>query len=315
MGHPGRGRRCGPAPAGNGPGPGPPALRPVALRVGVPTALTLAVIVALGPAGTLGVVAAAAAAVVVLAVGAAVFGYLTRARWGWDGPSRQLRRRARHETRVAATLDPLESDWVGDAARPPRRRPPGAAPTHRPPRGGTAVPVVVRPPGPHPLLGPPSTGPHHSAVEWVLTLPATVLLLHQLPHLSATADPVIDDTNVSWAAAAWARHTLAARLATDPTLDGWTVLVFAHLALLHRPPDRWAPPADHHRVGYHDTGVVLRRYLEHELPGALTRRAAAYLATIVDDNCPPASPPRRAHPRRHQRRPMRRRSGCSMPRS
>jgi len=113
VGHPGRGRRCGPAPAGNGPGPGPPALRPVALRVGVPTALTLAVIVALGFAGTLGVVAAAAAVGVVLAVGAAVFGYLTRARWGWDGPSRQLRRRARHETRVAATLEPLESaGWV-----------------------------------------------------------------------------------------------------------------------------------------------------------------------------------------------------------
>jgi len=125
----------------------------------------------------------------------------------------------------------------------------------------------------------------HSAVEWVLTLPATVLLRHQLPHLSATVDPIIDDTDVSWAAAAWARHTLVGRLATDPTLDGWTVLVFA---LLHRPPDRWAPPADHHRVGYHDTGAVLRRHLERELPGALTRRAAAYLATIVDDNCPPA---------------------------
>jgi len=48
------------------------------------------------------------------------------------------------------------------------------------------------------------------------------------------------------------------------------------------------PPVDEHRVGYHDAGVVLRRYLERELPGALTRRAAAYLATIVDDTCPPA---------------------------
>jgi len=130
----------------------------------------------------------------------------------------------------------------------------------------------------------------HSAVEWVLSLPATVLLRHQLPHLSAAVDPVIEATDVSWGAAAWARHTLVGRLATDPTLDGWTVVVFAHLALLHRPPDRWAPPVDEHRVGYHDAGAVLRRYLEHELPGALTRRAAAYLATIVDAT---AHPPNR----------------------
>ena len=102
----------------------------------------------------------------------------------------------------------------------------------------------------------------HSAVEWVLTLPATVLLLHRLPHLSATVDPVIIDTDVSWTVADWARHTLVGRLAADPTLDGWTVLVFAHLALLRRPPDRWAPPVDEHHVGY--------------------------LATVVDDSCPPA---------------------------
>jgi len=218
------------------------ALRPVALRVGVPTALTLAVIVALGPAGTLGVVAAAAAVGVVLAVGAAVFGYLTRARWGWDGPSRELRRRARHETRVAATLDPLESaGWVMLHDR--------LVDAHRVPH------LLIGPPGVV-LLYPSSFGPlartrywvrralalTHSAVEWVLTLPLTVLLRHRLPHLSATVDPVIDDTDVSWAAAAWARHTLAARLDADPTLDGWTVLVFAHLALLHRPPGRWAPP-------------------------------------------------------------------------
>jgi len=264
------------------------ALRPVALRVGVPTALTIAVLVALWTAGTLGVVAAATAVGVVLAVGAAVFGYLTRARWGWDGPSRELRRRARHETRVAATLDPLESaGWVMLHDR--------LVDAHRVPH------LLIGPPGVV-LLYPASFGPlarthywirrtlalTHSAVEWVLTLPATVLLRHQLPHLSATADPITEATDVSWAAANWARHTLAARLDTDPTLDGWTVLVFAHLALLHRPPDRWAPPVDEHQVGYHDTGAVLRRHLEHELPGALTRRAVAYLATIADDNCPPA---------------------------
>ncbi len=43
----------------------------------------------------------------------------------------------------------------------------------------------------------------HSAVEWVLTFPLTVLLLHRLPPLSAAVDPVVVDTDVSWAAANW----------------------------------------------------------------------------------------------------------------
>jgi len=250
------------------------ALRPVALRVGVPTALTPAVIVALRPVGTLGVVAAAAAVGVVLAVGAAVFGYLTRARWGWDGPSRELRRRARHETRVAATLDPLESaGWVVLHDR--------LVDAHRVPH------LLIGPPGVV-LLYPSSFGPlartrywvrralalTHSAVEWVLTLPATVLLRHQLPHLSATVDPVIDDTNVSWAAAAWARHTLVGRLATDPTLDGWTVLVSPTSPCCTDPPTGGRLPST-------------------TAASATTTPALSYAATSTT-NCPepsPAGPP------------------------
>jgi len=73
----------------------------------------------------------------------------------------------------------------------------------------------------------------------LLVVIAAALVASHLGPVAAL-DPVIDDTDVSWAAAAWARHTLVGRL-----------------------------------------------------------------ATTVDDNCPPAKPPRRAHPRRHQRRPMR----------
>jgi len=53
----------------------------------VPTALTLAVIVALWPAGTLGVVAAAAAVGVVLAVGAAVLATSPAPGGGGTGPA------------------------------------------------------------------------------------------------------------------------------------------------------------------------------------------------------------------------------------
>jgi len=56
--------------------------------------------------------------------------------------------------------------------------------------------------------------------------------------------------------------------------------------VLNRPPDRQFTAGN--RLGYGDTGTVLRATLDTGLPAGLHRAAIAFLATEVDDTCPPA---------------------------
>ena len=155
---------------------------------------------------------------------------------------------------------------MGSAARPLGRRPPGPAHSHRPPG-------VV-------LIYPYTAGAHarlryqlrrarvlaHSLLAWVLALPLVILRVHPLPHLSA-ATPItqIQPSAPSQDTAAWARHELATRLGHRPALDAWSVIVYAYYAVLNRPPDRQFTAGN--RLGYGDTGTVLRATLDTGLPG------------------------------------------------
>jgi len=64
------------------------------------------------------------------------------------------------------------------------------------------------------------------------------------------------------------------------------VIVYAYYAVGNRPPDRSFTTGN--RLGYGDTGTVLRATLDTGLPAGLNRAAIAFLATEVDDTCPPA---------------------------
>ncbi len=127
----------------------------------------------------------------------------------------------------------------------------------------------------------------HSLLAWALALPLVVLRVHPLPHLSA-ATPItqIQPSAPSQDTAAWARHELATRLGHRPALDAWSVIVYAYYALGNRAPDRSFFTGN--RLGYGDTGTVLRATLDTGLPAGLHRAAIAFLATEVDDTCPPA---------------------------
>jgi hypothetical protein len=56
--------------------------------------------------------------------------------------------------------------------------------------------------------------------------------------------------------------------------------------LLSRPNDRITESGT--GVGFTDLGARARTHLETALPAGLTRDAAAFLAVVVDDACPPA---------------------------
>ena len=86
--------------------------------------------------------------------------------------------------------------------------------------------------------------------------------------------------------AVWARTELAGRLGRRPELDGWTVTVSSLYVLLSRPNDRTTDSGT--GVGFTDVGARTRTHLETALPSGLSRDAAAFLAVVVDDACPPA---------------------------
>ncbi len=127
----------------------------------------------------------------------------------------------------------------------------------------------------------------YSLLVWVLAVPLSMLRVRPLPHLTATTTAVnVSPHEVEQTAACWARDELAARLHQRPTLDGWTTLTYAYYAVDHRPADRHFTRTQ--RVGYGDTGPLLRTVLTTGIPGDLNRTAIAFLATEVDDTCPPA---------------------------
>ncbi len=111
-----------------------------------------------------------------------------------------------------------------------------------------------------------------------------------LPHLSA-ATPVtqIQPTAPAQDTAAWARQELATRLGHRPALDSWSVIVYVYYAVLNRPPDRRITAG--HRLGHSDPGATLRATLDTGLSAGLHRAAIAFLATEVDDTCPPDCAP------------------------
>jgi len=237
-------------------------------------------------AGSIGVTAAIAAAVfypfapslttflLVIAIAflvgsAASMLWLTRARYGYSAAARELRRRAHQEQRVATALEPLESaGWVLLHDR--------LVAAHRVPH------VLVGPPGVV-LIYPYSPSAHprlryqlrraraltHSLLEWVISLPAAVVLRRRLPHLSATTAPGnVEPAPAAQDTAAWARDELFDRLQTHPDLDSWTVTVYAYYAGLDRPPDRTVLTS--HGLGYHDTGTAMCLALETPSPPAST---------------------------------------------
>jgi len=86
--------------------------------------------------------------------------------------------------------------------------------------------------------------------------------------------------------AAWARSELAVRLGHRPDVDGWTVTVSSFYVLLNRPADRI--PEMGNGVGAEDLGHRMLTHMETALPAGLTHDAAAFLAVVVNDTCPPA---------------------------
>jgi hypothetical protein len=254
-------------------------LRPTILRSlagGVAAAIAAAILWALP-------VASGVAAVVGFTLTLAVLG---RARVGYDSAVRDLRRQVREETRVAAGLEGLDSaGWVLLHDR--------LVAAHRVPH------ILVGPPGVV-LVYPYSAGTHpriryqlrrarvlaHSLLAWGLALPLVVLRVRPLPHLSATTTLAqIQPNQPSQDTAVWARSELAERLIHRPALDSWSVVVYAYYSVLNRPPDRRVTP---NRLGFGDTGTTLRTTLDTGLPAGLNRAAVAFLATEVDDTCPPA---------------------------
>jgi len=266
------------------------ALRPTVLRAlgcGVAAGVLAAVLCALlASPNPLSVVLTAAGI-------AAVVGFIltlhpqVTGRLGYEPAARDLRCQARQETRVAAGLEALESaGWVVLHDR--------LVAAHRVPH------ILIGPPGVV-LVYPYTAGAHarlryqlrrarvlaHSLLAWVLALPLVILRVRPLPHLSA-ATPItqIQPSAPSQDTAAWARHELATRLGHRPALDAWSVIVYAYYAVLNRPPDRQFTAGN--RLGHGDTGTVLRATLDTGLPAGLHRAAIAFLATEVDDTCPPA---------------------------
>ena len=264
-------------------------LRPALLRAlvcgaaaGTLAAILWAVLASPDPLGVLAAGGLAVVAAAVLTLHAPLTGRL-----GYNPPARDLRRQARHETRVAADLEGLESaGWVVLHDR--------LVAAHRVPH------ILIGPPGVV-LVYPHTAGTHaklryqlrraqvltHSVLVWLLALPLVLLRVRSLPHLSATT-PVtqIHPSAPGQDTAAWARQELATRLGHRPSLDAWSVIVYAYYAVLNRPPDRIFTASN--RLGYGDTGTTLRTLLDTGLPAGLNRAATAFLATEVDDTCPPA---------------------------
>jgi hypothetical protein len=229
----------------------------------------------------------AALAVTTAAVGA-LMGLALVAVWSFTtgGPVlHQLRRQIRRESRVAASLAPLESaGWTVLHDR--------LVAAHRVPH------VLVGPPGAVLVydylagswwryLGRRAAALVHSAVALVLSVPLVMLHRRGLPPLS-TATPVkyVTPGPDALRTAEWARNELVKRLSHRPELDDWTITVSLIYVLLSRPNDRITESGT--GVGFTDLGARARTHLETALPAGLTRDAAAFLAVVVDDACPPA---------------------------
>ncbi len=224
---------------------------------------------------------------VAVVVTAMTCGWLMADRYGYDSVGRELRQHVRLEERVAASLEPLETaGWVVLHDR--------LIAAHRVPH------LLIGPPGVI-LIYPYTLGKHaiaryqarraralaHSMIAWVLAVPLAMLRIRPLPHLNTATTAVnVSPHEEEQTTLCWARSELANRLHQRPTLDGWTTLVYAYYAVDHRPADRQFTRTQ--RVGYGDTGPVLRTMITSGLPGGLNRTAIAYLTTEVDDTCPPA---------------------------
>jgi len=247
--------------------------------------VTVAVLLVGGPRDPLAVFTAAVVTVVVVTVVLAAWHF--RARWGYDAMGWELRGQARLEERVAASLAPLDTaGWVLLHDR--------LIAAHR------VAHLLVGPPGVI-LIYPYTVGRHaiaccqlrraraliHSMLAWVLAVPLVLVRVRPLPHLSAaTPNLQVSPREAEQVTACWARDELTARLRGRPTLDSWTVVVYAYYAVDHRPGDRAFTRSQ--RVGFGDLGVGLRTVLHAGLPAGLNRTAIAFLATEVDETCPPA---------------------------
>ena len=218
----------------------------------------------------------------------ALVGVLLGALWSSStgGPVvRDLRHQVRRERRVAACLAPLESaGWTVLHDR--------LVAAHRVPH------VLVGPAGVVLVYdylagswwryqGRRMVALLRSAVVLVLAMPLVMLRSRALPGLStATTIRYLTPGPDALRTAVWARTELAGRLGRRPELDGWTVTVSSLYVLLSRPNDRTTDSGT--GVGFTDVGARTRTYLETALPSGLSRDAAAFLAVVLDDACPPA---------------------------
>lgn len=238
--------------------------------------------------GVIGLEAWSAVLALVVAVVGVILGVGVAAVWSWATRRpviRQLRRQARRETRVATSLAPLETaGWTVLHDR--------LVAAHRVPY------VLVGPAGvvvAYDYLagswwryqGRRAAALLHSALALVLTIPLVTLHRRGLPPLSA-ATPVkyVTPGPDALRTAVWARNELVTRLGHRPELDGWTVTVSSLYVLVSRPNDRTTESGT--GVGFTDMGARARTHLETALPAGLTRDAAAFLAVVVDNACPPA---------------------------
>lgn len=127
----------------------------------------------------------------------------------------------------------------------------------------------------------------HSVLALLLAVPFVALHRRRLPRLTATtAVKKVTPGADALRTAAWARSELAVRLGHRPDLDGWTVTVSSFYVLLNRPADR--VPEMGNGVGAEDLGHRMRTHMETALPAGLTPHAAAFLAVVMNDACPPA---------------------------
>jgi hypothetical protein len=233
---------------------------------------------------TVGTPALAALRAVLGAIGGVVLAVVWSAATG-GAVVRDLRHQVRRERRVATSLAPLQSaGWTVLHDR--------LVAAHRVPHilVGPAGVVLV-----YDYLagswwryqGRRTAALLHSAVALVLAIPFVMLHRRGLPPLSAiTPIKFVTPGPDALRTAVWARNELAGRLGRRPELDGWTVTVTSLYVLLSRPNDRTTESGT--GVGFTDVGARTRTHLETALPAGLTRDAAAFLADVVDNACPPA---------------------------
>jgi hypothetical protein len=241
-----------------------------------------AVVTAVGALGVLGLaVTGGGLATLAVALCVAVLPGVAVRRRADGAVVRQLRHQVRDEVRVARTLAPLQSaGWTLLHDR--------VVAAHRVPRIVVGLPGVVLVYD-HAVVGPlkfpagRALALFRGLLRLALAAPLTMLPARRRRHHPAVgAGPGRDVLDT----AAWASDGLADRLRRRPDLDRWTVAVSPLFVVLRRPGSR---PLDRPAgVALTDIGSSTRVHLQCGRAAGLSRESAHFLASVVDEVCPPA---------------------------